>query len=112
MPIVEVSYEHFDRLKLPDSCRALWPRAQEVNWFADEANQMLGVIRFNSESGYRGYVMCAWVNGAFKPLAVGGAFPHLDLAKRHLVERHIAASGVDAGVPTRERPDTRYVGPF
>ena len=95
MPISEISRQQFERLELPDACRALWERTDEVNWFADEGERILGVILFNGASEYWGYVMCARVDGSFKRLAVGSDFPRFELAKRDLLasmERHLAAS--------------------
>ena len=62
-------------------------------WFRDDSGAVLGVILFNPESNYWGYVMCAVVGGEFKRLGLGADFTMLALARKDLaasMERHIA----------------------
>jgi hypothetical protein len=92
--ILAISQQEFDDLGLPDSCRSLWNKMYESGWYRDDAGAALGVILFNPETGYWGYVMCARVDGGdFKRLGVGADFTSLAMAQRDLktnMERQLA----------------------
>jgi len=92
LPVRELTRDQFDALNLHDSCRALWNKSQEVEWYANAAGTMLGVVLFNAEIDYWGYVMCAQNgDGEFQRLGVGSDFTSLVMARRDLaasMERH------------------------
>jgi hypothetical protein len=95
LAISEITQAQFEGLGLPESCRALWSQAHECNWFADDSGAVVGVLLFNTETDYWGYVMCARVAGDFKRFGVGSDFTRFEMARRDLLasmERHIEAS--------------------
>jgi hypothetical protein len=93
LPVRELTQVQFNRLKLHDSCRALWAESQEVEWYANSGATLLGVILFNAETDYWGYVMCARDDdGQFQRLGVGSDFTSLVMARKDLaasIERHV-----------------------
>ena len=93
LPVKELTQDQFNSLPLPDSCRSLWSQAQETEWYANSAGTILGVILFNPETNYWGYVMCARTDGGdFRRLGVGSDFTSLVMAQRDLaasMERHV-----------------------
>lgn len=96
MPVSQISQEHFDSLDLPESCRGLWSRTQETEWYADVTGTVLGVVLFNEITSYWGYVMCARrADGEWKRLGIGSDFTSLVRARNDLIasiERHLSAA--------------------
>jgi hypothetical protein len=94
LPVSPITQAQFDSLDLPETCRALWSRAQETEWYADLTGSVLGVVLFSAETGYWGYVMCARTDGGeFKRLGVGSDFTSIAMARNDLtasMERHVA----------------------
>jgi hypothetical protein len=101
LPISQITQADFDSLELPEECRALWARIQEVEWYVDSSRAVLGVVLFNSANGYWAYMMCARVDdGEFKRLGLGADFTSIEMARKDLIEsmeRHVVKN--DASRP-------------
>lgn len=113
LPVRELTEDQFNSLALPDSCRALWEHLHEVEWYANSAGTLLGVVLFNPTTNYWGYVMCSKMeSGEFQRLGIGADFTALEMARRDLaanMDRHVTRHPPDWTTRARRcRPATRH----